>query len=172
MWLREKPRFTLIDSYRATTYSVQMFVTRPQFSKYLPPFPGYEDCDAWGAVEIPTQMPLVLVHVNAAAQAETEQHVSYLFGLYEQVNQFLDELPDSASIIGMHLVRPAWCAGKTSWRMDELAAVWTCLAPSDNDLEVGLFETLDGEFLTDPLSAADPMSVVKEREIYRRRAAK
>lgn len=133
----------------------------------MPPFEGYEDCQAWAAVELPT-VPWFIVHVLHAKGEGLP--LSLQISSLNHVASFLQSLTPKDKVLSIQAAMPAGYTGQRIWSVSELQAVWraTALHGSEN-YPVWVLESTDGAVVTEP-SLQGCESITREQQIYARLA--
>ena len=161
-----KGTFPLIDSFRATIYSVQMFVTHRSHQEWLPPFTGYENCQAWAAVELPTA-PWFIVHLMPAGGDCIP--ISLQISNMNHVAEYLGSLGPEDEVRSIQAAMPAGYTGERTWTVSELAGVWRATVYQDSEkYSIWVMESTDGSVVMDP-PILDIQGVTRGQQIYERR---
>jgi hypothetical protein len=115
-----KPPFASFDFYRATIYSVQMFITYPEFEGFLPKFAGYENCKRWEIFELAADLPYYMVEMVQSAKTKEEHHLSFIVASVHLVEQMLNKDDALRKVVQLHMVRPGSYNGTASWSVEKV----------------------------------------------------
>lgn len=118
-----KPPFANFDFYRATIYSVQMFITYPEFEGFLPKFAGYEKCQRWEIFELAAELPYYMVEMLQSANTREEHHLSFVVANMHLVEQMLNKNEALSKVVQLHMVRPRSYNGTSSWSIQKVLRI-------------------------------------------------
>lgn len=120
----EKPPFANFDFYRTTIYSVQMFITYPEFEGFLPKFAGYENCQRWEIFELAADLPYYMVEMLQSAETREQHHLSFVVASVHLVEQMLNKNDGSSKVVQLHMARPSSYNGTASWSIEKILRMW------------------------------------------------
>lgn len=131
----------------------------------MPPFKGYEDCQAWAAVELPT-VPWFIVHL---LPRDTDGvPISLQISSMDHVANFLSSLTPEDSVLSIQAAMPAGYTGARSWTMRELKAVWRASTTDGSEsYPVWVLESTEGAVVMHPL-LGEQENVTRDQQIYER----
>lgn len=141
-----------------------MFLTNPSFRSKIHDVLGDVDYTYWKAAELMLNQPWFVVEL---IQTESETYAkpvhidrTMLLINIEDVENFLNEQnADPLLVEAVHVVTPKHINGSTTWRMDQLEAVWTGEEPKYPGRKVDVLYIKGGSryAVSDPFTQVDSL---------------
>lgn len=144
-----------------------MFLTRPSYSVWLPPFEGFEDCHAWSAIQLSAVLPWFLVEMEGKPSSKRSACATLLVSRLEMLTDLLESFgPDDRALKVLAFFPPA-VSGHSSWDPIELEELWQASLRQD---QVWLLQTTCGKMLLEPPMEFCANEVTRDSLLYRRPA--
>lgn len=150
-----------------------MFITRPEFAEWLPPFAGYTDASGWGIIELVAPLPWFLLEVRSGGSRRVARGgQTFLFGGMPPLAKVLADMGDAKKprqqpVRVFSFYPPGWEKGTDTWRNSEIAEIWDAqVQVKGHAYSLWLVKTCDGEELLEPAGVEISEPVRKLRRIY------
>lgn len=151
-----------------------MFITRPEYSVWLPRLAGYEDACGWAVVELSATLPLYFLEVHrhgprGATHGRQTFLLSSMCSLADALATFPAEGTKSRSVparVTAHYP-PGWVNASDNWRSLEIVEIWDAQVQRDtSSYDLWYLRARTGEELIEPSGIEDPASVRRHRRIF------
>lgn len=152
-----------------------MFITRPEYSVWLPRFEGYENASGWGAVELSGALPLYVLEVQwKGPRGRVRGRQTFLLSSMRSLADALASLPageKSSQPVPTRVTAhypPGWDSASNTWRSVEIVEIWDAQAKKDaTTYDLWYIRARSGEESTEPSGIEDAATVHRYRRLYR-----